>query len=78
MCCFPYLYTVIESECKVEGYEYTGYGICVRNAETGESTSFRDISVRREEVEELINRCNKLQLDPIHIEDVIEDFIFAV
>ena len=75
---FPYIYTVLESECQVEGYKYTGYGIRVRNLQTDESRAFFDISVRRGDVEELVDRCNRLGLDPVHIDDVIEDFLFAV
>ena len=78
MCYFPYLYTVIESECEVEGYKYTGYGICIKNTDTGESRSICDISVHRKDIEELSDRCNRLQLDPIHIEDVIDDFLCVV
>ena len=78
MCNFVYVYTVIESGCQVEGYKYTGYGICVENTATGESRSFKDISVRRKEIEELSDRCNRLQLDPIHIEDIIDDFLCVV
>ena len=28
------------------------------------------------EIDELVKRCNALKLDPVHIEDVIEDFLF--
>lgn len=34
-----------------------------------------DISTNRDRVSLLINLCNKLNLDPIHIYDVIEDFL---
>ena len=78
MCYFPYVYTVIQSDCQIDGYKYTGYGICVKNMSTGESRSFSDISVSRKDIEELSDRCNRLQLDPIHIEDVIDDFLCAV
>ena len=75
MCYFSYVYTVIESDCEVEGYRYKGYGVCVKNTATGEERTFCDISTRREEIEALCQRCNRLRLDPIHIEDVIDDFL---
>ena len=75
---FKYVYSVVESNCEVEGYKYVGYGICVTKVSTGDSRSFCDISVRRGEVEALADRCNRLELDPIHIEDVIDDFLCAV
>ena len=78
MCYFSYVYTVIESDCEVEGYKYKGYGICVKNTQTGESRRFCDISTRRSEVEALSERCNRLELDPIHIDDVIDDFLCVI
>ena len=78
MSCFKYVYSVIESNCEIEGYKYVGYGICVTNVSTGASKGFCDISVRRGEVEEIAERCNRLELDPIHIEDVIDDFLCVV
>ena len=78
MSCFEYVYSLIESDCEVEGYKYTGYGICVRRSGTGEERSFPDISTRRRDVEELVGRCNRLRLDVIHIEDVIDDFLCVV
>ena len=75
---FEYEYSVIESDCEVEGYQYTGYGICVSNLKSGERRSFCDISPRRREVEELAERCNRLRLDPVHIDDVIDDFLCIV
>ena len=78
MCYFPYVYAVIKGDYHVDGYKYTGYGICIKNRDTGESRIISDISVRRKDVEELIERCNRLELDPIHIEDVIDDFLYAV
>ena len=73
---FPYVYATVESECQTEGFKYIGYGICVRDERTGKQRLFRDISVRKREIDELVKRCNALKLDPVHIEDVIEDFLF--
>lgn len=78
MSCFEYEYSLVESDCEIEGYKYTGYGICVRSVSAGEIKSFPDISVRRGDVLELVDRCNRLALDPIHIEDVIDDFLCVV
>ena len=78
MCYFPYVYTVTEGDYQVDGYKYRGYGICVKNRDTGDSRCIHDISVRRNEVEELIERCNRLQLDPVHVDDVIDDFLYVV
>ena len=75
MCGFQYEYSLIESECETDGYSYKGYGIRVQNVKTKQVDSYFDVSVNRAEVERLARLCNKLQLDPIHIEDVIEDML---
>ncbi len=51
---------------------YTSYGIiAMRDGEKLFCVS--DMSLRRELVSELVKLCNELQLDPIHLYDVIED-----
>lgn len=34
-----------------------------------------DITFNRGAVEELCRRCNEAQLDPVHFDDVLEDFL---
>ena len=34
-----------------------------------------DLSTDRMAVEKLVGLCNDLQLDPIHLDDVVEDFL---
>ena len=34
-----------------------------------------DLSTDQMEVEKLAGLCNKLQLDPIHLDDVVDDFL---
>ena len=72
---FECIYTVVEENCKLCDKEYTGYGISVKDFAGGCVRVFRDISRQREEVAKLCKKCNDLELDPIHIEDVICDFI---
>lgn len=51
---------------------YTTYGICTCGA--GETEiRISDVSLSRRVVEELVERCNRLELDPIHLRDVAED-----
>ena len=38
---------------------------------------FPSISIHRERVLKLVDLCNRFDLNPIHIEDVIEDFFFV-
>ena len=75
MCGFQYVYTPIESTCEIEERVYTGYGIRVQNMNTSEARSYYDVSLNKAEVERIVLLCNELCLDPIHIEDVIEDIL---
>ena len=34
-----------------------------------------DISINKQKIEKLVNLCNELELSPIHIYDVIDDFL---
>ena len=36
-----------------------------------------DVSADKSKVEELVDLCNKEQLEPVHIYDVIEDFLYS-
>lgn len=51
------------------GLKHDTYGI------TYGAKIIKDISTERQKIERLINLCNALDLSPIHIEDVIEDFL---
>jgi len=37
--------------------------------------SVRDVSADKEKIDELVSLCNRLQLDPEHLFDVIDDFL---
>lgn len=37
--------------------------------------SVRDVSPDRHKIEQLVDLCNRLELLPIHLNDVIEDFL---
>lgn len=49
--------------------EHDTYGITC-----GERT-IKDISTDKQRIEALIELCNSLELSPIHLDDVIEDFL---
>ena len=40
--------------------------------------SISDISTDIEPIERLVKVCNNLQLDPIHLQDVVTDFLTTV
>ncbi|MBQ8409127.1 MAG: hypothetical protein IJY39_09730 [Clostridia bacterium] len=42
---------------------------------TGERKLYRDLTQDRRKIEELCARINKGRVSPIHIDDIIEDFL---
>ena len=55
---------------------YSSYGIDAVDKKSGISIcSILDISLEKEPLEKLIFLCNKLHLDIIHLDDVVEDFL---
>ena len=63
-------YTINESKVTDEENEIIlSYGISF-----GEK-QIKDISVNKTKIETLVNLCNKNNLSPIHIYDVIDDFL---
>lgn len=65
----------------LEGQIETGdtvYGICVYEIKENKKEkiiSIPDIFFSRDKVENTVNLCNELELDVIHIFDVIEDAV---
>ena len=56
---------------------YVSYGISV--SLNGQTVAFvSDVSPDGADVERLVERCNREQLDPIHLNDVIEDHLSEV
>lgn len=67
-------YFLIASTYIVEDQSYIGYGIGCRT----DNSAFEDISTNPIAIENLINLCNNLKLSPLHLEDVVEDFLVDV
>lgn len=69
-------YKLRETQHSREGTNYTTYGIDAFDSKTDTLLeSFPDLSFEKSEVTALITVCNKLQLDIVHLHDVVEDFI---
>lgn len=64
------MYFLTKTRVCVEGEEYTVYGM-----KFNEDLRFDDISEGKGSVSTLVEDCNKYQLEPIHMLDVIEDFL---
>lgn len=52
-----------------------GYGIAALDRESVTISAAHDLSPNETEVAELVKMCNRLKLSPIHLQDVIEDFL---
>jgi len=69
-----YNYTLIVSSITVEDQQYDSYGIACKEKDKLVKC-VEDISVDEQKVENLVKLMNKLKLDPIQLEEVIEDSI---
>ena len=63
---FSVNYSTITDE---NGTKHDTYGISYADKE------IKDISTEKKKIEKLVSLCNNLSLSPIHINDVIEDFL---
>ena len=67
-------YVLTEDIHTVDGKCYIFYGISA--LEGGQPRiSVRDVCTDRRRVERLVEDCNRLGLSPLHLRDVIEDFL---
>lgn len=53
---------------------YTSFGIDVFQYNTP-IRSVKDVSVNKDNLQKLISLLNRLQPDPVHIDDIIQDFL---
>ena len=71
-------YIWIESSYSANGVLYTTYGIAYADFSDGVPVileTIPDLSTNKERVRQLVKLCTKLQLSPIHLHDVIDDFL---
>lgn len=71
-------YELIEGSFRLCSETHIGYGIAVRDISTGKCTCFHDISINKHDIVKLVSLCNELNLNPIHIKDVIDDFLVSL
>lgn len=69
-------YILCREAYKSKRSERIAYGIATY-AEDGQTciTKLHDITSDKDALAELVDLCNRLQLSPIHLHDVIEDFL---
>ena len=67
-------YEVAEGDFKLDDESYRSYGLVVKEDDTT-LKQIDDVSLEKNDVVNLVKLCNKLELSPVHIDDVIEDFM---
>ena len=67
------MYFLTKDKVIVEGGEYTVYGMRYDDGPIA-----ADLSTDKRVVQGLVEKCNKYQLEPIHMFDVIEDFLAEI
>lgn len=74
-------YIVVQETYMDEAYPRTAYGIAAVEAYEGclaVMQAFPDISPDLVPVQRLVESCNVLQLELIHLQDVVEDFFTEI
>lgn len=65
-------YSLIQGTYLIDGDAHIGYGISYTE---DRALSFEDLTVNAIDIANLVNLCNELDLSPIHLRDVVEDFL---
>lgn len=76
-----YRYLLIQETYIADEFSRIGYGIAAAVEQDGCLVllqSFSDVCADSAELEELVRLCNELELDCVHLADVVEDFLAAV
>ncbi len=71
------VYELLEQQhCTAENIKYTSFGIIAyEKSDKKEILRISDIFLSRDKAEDLVQKCNRLNLSPLHIKDVIEDLL---
>lgn len=64
-------YELVESNCILDGEEHIGYGVKC------DDMCLLDVTTKRDKMVKYIDLFNKNELDPIHLNEVIEDFFYV-
>ena len=76
---YHYTYQIREDHCLDEdGTHVTVYGIEVYETQSSVPLlSYADLFTDKRKAQELIDLCNRLELDPVHLTDVVEDALIG-
>lgn len=71
-----FMYSIFEDKYILEGQPYISFGILIISTiDSKVVTKIEDITTSKYELYSLVQLCNDLSLDPIHIYNVVEDFL---
>jgi len=71
-------YILIESSYWINGIRYSTYGIAQADLSEGYAVIVKaipDLSQDKERVQHLAKVCTELQLSPVHLTDIVNDFL---
>lgn len=77
MCQYEMFTEMLDDPCVGKHLTYGIVGYEMVNKNRKELIRVSDVSTDKNKVENLIALCNKECLDPVHIYDVIEDFLYS-
>lgn len=77
-----YLYNFVKENLKSEEVgEYTAYGIeisCLNGDKRERVRYICDVFTNEQEASRFVEKCNRLGLSPIHIDEAVEDYIGVI
>ena len=71
------IYKITEEIRKVEGKECRIYGIAALKGNNEIICAVQDITTVKEKALWLAKRCEQLSLSPIHLKDVVDDYLIS-
>lgn len=57
--------------------KYQAFGIAVYDEASQIIKQINDITTDEMAIRQLIKQCNQLRLSPLHLEDIVDDFLLA-
>lgn len=71
----PYDYAILVDELDVGPFACESYGACVTSRATGDRAEVPHITVSATRIDQLMELLVRNQVGPIHLEDVVEDWL---
>lgn len=68
-------YALLIEDIELGGFQCESYGLCVRDLKTGEETTARHIKVNGPEALALLDAVARLEVSPVTLRDVVEDYL---